>query len=224
MQMILIFFLKEGECWYLRNEIKRELDRRGWSVLKLSRESKVRYPSLTNFLNKGKNISTENLQKVLNILNLKIMKKQTGSRIPDYENLLKNFDGEKLINFETEMEISETDFANYLFGILVRNAANYLQKEIKGYQLSYGDIYDKFVQKITVKGKTVLDIPLSLQKREFIRIAEVYFSELEKRAFSILVIFNYPENIDREYIETQFLVGLFSAAELEPAKTDQDDQ
>jgi transcriptional regulator with XRE-family HTH domain len=201
----------------IRQNIQRELDQRGWSVLKLANETGIRYPSLSEYFAGKKELNTKNLEIVLKTLNLNIMKKTEGNRIPDYENLIKSFDGKKLINYDTEMEISEIDFANFLFGTLVQKAGKYLGKEMKG-DLNYGDIYDRFVQKVRIDSKMVLDIPLSCQKREFVRIAQEYFSETEKQAYSVLCGIQYPEKCNREYLETQFVCGLFGSVVLPELK------
>ena len=130
--------------------------------------------------------------------------------IPTYKKLLKEFDGTELL---LENEVTKDYFAYEIFGILTRTASEYLQKEMKGYALNYGDIYDKFVAKKQVNGKMLLDISLSLQKREFIRIATNYFNEKQKNTVAMLLLYQ-PESDDREYIETQFLVGLMSNMEL----------
>jgi len=190
----------------IREEIKKELDRRGWSALKLANETGIRYPSISEYLANKKELNSQNIDKILITLNLKIM----GSMIPTYKKLLKEFDGTELL---LENEVTKDYFAYEIFGILTRTASEYLQKEMKGYALNYGDIYDNFVAKKQVNGKMLLDISLSLQKSEFIRIATNYFNEKQKNTVAMLLIYQ-PESDDREYIETQFLVGLMSNMEL----------
>ena len=190
----------------IREEIKKELDRRGWSALKLANETGIRYPSISEYLANKKELNSQNIDKILITLNLKIM----GSMIPTYKKLLKEFDGTELL---LENEVTKDYFAYEIFGILTRNASEYLQKEMKGYALNYGDIYDNFVAKKQVNGKMLLDISLSLQKSEFIRIATNYFNEKQKNTVAMLLLYQ-PESDDREYIETQFLVGLMSNMEL----------
>ena len=190
----------------IREEIKKELDRRGWSALKLANETGIRYPSISEYLANKKELNSQNIDKILITLNLKIM----GSMIPTYKKLLKEFDGTELL---LENEVTKDYFAYEIFGILTRTASEYLQKEMKGYALNYGDIYDKFVEKKQVNGKMLLDISLSLQKCEFIRIATNYFNEKQKNTVAMLLLYQ-PESDDREYIETQFLVGLMSNMEL----------
>ena len=190
----------------IREEIKKELDRRGWSALKLANETGIRYPSISEYLANKKELNSQNIDKILITLNLKIM----GSMIPTYKKLLKEFDGTELL---LENEVTKDYFAYEIFGILTTNASEYLQKEMKGYALNYGDIYDNFVAKKQVNGKMLLDISLSLQKSEFIRIATNYFNEKQKNTVAMLLLYQ-PESDDREYIETQFLVGLMSNMEL----------
>jgi transcriptional regulator with XRE-family HTH domain len=190
----------------IREEIKKELDRRGWSALKLANETGIRYPSISEYLANKKELNSQNIDKILITLNLKIM----GSMIPTYKKLLKEFDGTELL---LENEVTKDYFAYEIFGILTRTASEYLQKEMKGYALNYGDIYDNFVAKKQVNGKMLLDISLSLQKCEFIRIATNYFNEKQKNTVAMLLLYQ-PESDDREYIETQFLVGLMSNMEL----------
>lgn len=61
----------------LRNEIKKEIDQRGWSISRLASETGIRYPSLTEWFKGNKELSTINLQKILNILNMEVAKKTT---------------------------------------------------------------------------------------------------------------------------------------------------
>jgi hypothetical protein len=188
----------------LREEIKKELDRRGWSALKLANETGIRYPSITVFLQNKKELNSQNIDKILIHLNLKIM----GSMIPTYEKLLKEFNGVELLS---KNQVTKDYFANLVFGILVRNASEFAQKEIGN--LNYGDIYDKFVQKKKVENKMVIDIPSSLQKREFVRIASQNFNDKQRNIVAMLLLYE-PETEDREYLETQFLCGLFSTMQV----------
>jgi transcriptional regulator with XRE-family HTH domain len=190
----------------IREEIKKELDRLGWSALKLANETGIRYPSITEYLQNKKELNSQNIDKILITLTLKIM----GSMIPTYKKLLKEFDGVELLS---ENQVTKDYFAYQIFGILTRTASEYLQKEMKGYSLSYGDIYDKFVAKKQINGKMLLDISLSLQKREFVRIATEYFNEKQKNTVAMLLLYE-PELDDRKYLETQFLGGLMSNMEL----------
>lgn len=190
----------------IREEIKKELDRRGWSALKLANETGIRYPSITEYLQNKKELNSPNIDKILITLNLKIM----GSMIPTYEKLLKEFNGTELLS---ENNVTKDYFAYQIFGILARTASEFLQKEMKGYSLNYGDIYDKFVAKKLVNGKMLIDISLSLQKREFVRIATEYFNDKQKNTVAMLLLYE-PESDDRKYLETQFLGGLMSDMEL----------
>jgi len=190
----------------IREEIKKEIDRRGWSALKLANETGIRYPSITEYLQNKKELNSQNIDKILIILKLKIM----GPMIPTYEKLLKEFNGVELLS---ENQVTKDYFAYQIFGILTRTASEYLQKEMKGYLLNYGDIYDKFVAKKQVNGKMMLDISLSLQTREFVRIATEYFNEKQKNTVAMLLLYE-PETDNREYLETQFLGGLFSTMQL----------
>ena len=56
----------------IRTAIKKELKERKLTVTKLSEETGVRNAALSQFINKGKNLSVENLEKVLNYLELKL--------------------------------------------------------------------------------------------------------------------------------------------------------
>ena len=191
----------------LKEDIQKELDQRGWSVLRLSKETGIRYPSLSEYFAGRKELNSKNIEIVLNILNLKTMKK-TGSMIPEYNELLKKFDGTEILSGEM---VTADYFAAYILGILVNNAARILASELR-YETNYGDVYDKFVAKEIIAGKRCLDIQKSVQKRDFIRIADVHFSELEKRAFGLLAIYEYTQECEREYLEPQFLAGLFSSS------------
>jgi len=55
-----------------RQAIRDRLQELNWSVLRLSNESKVRYATLTEFINSDKGISIDNLEKVLKVLELNI--------------------------------------------------------------------------------------------------------------------------------------------------------
>jgi hypothetical protein len=140
-----------------------------------------------------------------------VRKNTTGSRLPDYEKLVKNFNGINLICCETEMEIPEVEVAAYFFGILTKTVSNHFLKEIS-INLSYGHVYEKFVQKTTWKNKVVIDIPKSLCKTNFVRLADLYFTEKEKQVMAILLSYQFDEvETNRDYLETQFLGGLFGS-------------
>lgn len=49
----------------IREAIKKELDRLGWSARKLSEETGVRYPSVTEYLNGKRDISGTNLEIII---------------------------------------------------------------------------------------------------------------------------------------------------------------
>lgn len=191
----------------LKEDIQKELDQRGWSVLRLSKESGIRYPSLSEYFADRKELNSKNIEIVLNTLNLKTMKK-TGSMLPEYSELLNKFDGSEIL--EGEM-VNKNYFAAFVLGVLAKKASLILANEVK-YTMNYGDVYDKFVAKEIIAGKQCLDIQKSVQKRDFIRIADLYFSEIEKRAFGLLAIYEYTEECEREYLEQQFLAGLFSSS------------
>jgi hypothetical protein len=61
----------------LKESIKKELDQRGWSVLKLSKETGIRYPSLSEYFADRKELNSKNIEIVLTTLNLKIMSAQS---------------------------------------------------------------------------------------------------------------------------------------------------
>ena len=193
----------------MKESIKRELDQRGWSVLKLSKETGIRYPSLSEYFAGRKELNSKNIEIVLNTLNLKTMKK-SGSRIPEYNELLGKFTGNEMPSGEM---VTSDDFAAYLLGVLISKASRILAKEIR-YEMNYGDVYEKFVVKEIIDGKQCLDIRKSVQKRDFIRIADAHFSPIEQSAFAILAIHEYSEDCEREYLEQQFLAGLFSTSKL----------
>lgn len=186
----------------LREKIKTELEQRGWSISKLSEETGIRYPSLTEYLKGNKEIESKNIEIILKTLNLEIM---FINKTVIYKELTNQFDG----NLPTHEKIPSCEMASYFFGVLVNSAGKYLQNELKGYEMNYGDIYDKFVTKTPFKGVMRLDIPLSCQKREFIRIADTYFNQKEKLLYSKLCGLKYDDSDDREYAETQFICGLF---------------
>lgn len=56
----------------IRESIKSELSRRKMSVLRLANETGIRPATLTLYLNQGRGIYSENLEKVLIHLDLKI--------------------------------------------------------------------------------------------------------------------------------------------------------
>lgn len=58
----------------IRETIQKELTKRGWSVLKLSNETGIRYASLTEYLKGNKELSSKNLEIICKTLNLKLMK------------------------------------------------------------------------------------------------------------------------------------------------------
>jgi len=62
-----------------RDLIITTLDRRGWSWLKLSRESRVSYNSIWRYLNGLADLNGENLGKVLSALDLEITKRKGKS-------------------------------------------------------------------------------------------------------------------------------------------------
>ena len=193
----------------MKESIKKELDQRGWSVLRLSKETGIRYPSLSEYFAGRKELNSKNIEIVLNTLNLKTMKK-SGSRIPEYNELLKKFTGTEMPSGEM---VTSDDFAAYLLGVLISKASRLLAKELR-YEMNYGDVYEKFVVKEIINGKQCLDIRKSMQKRDFIRIADEHFSTLERNAFALLAIHEYSQNCEREYLEQQFLAGLFSTSKL----------
>lgn len=49
----------------IREAIKKELDRLGWSARKLSEETGVRYPTVTEYLNGKRDISGTNLELII---------------------------------------------------------------------------------------------------------------------------------------------------------------
>ena len=136
--------------------------------------------------------------------------KKSGSRIPEYNELLGKFTGNEMPSGEM---VTSDDFAAYLLGVLISKASRILAKEIR-YEMNYGDVYEKFVVKEIIDGKQCLDIRKSVQKRDFIRIADAHFSPIEQSAFAILAIHEYSEDCEREYLEQQFLAGLFSTSKL----------
>lgn len=180
-----------------RETIKAELDQRGWSVRRLADETGVRYASLIDYLNEKKDLSGSNLEKVL--ITLKLRVNNTGVL---FRAMLEDFNGTEL---KYNHVISECDFAHRLLGCLINSACEHLQNEMKGYQISYGDGYDRFVSKIRHKDKNVVDISQSLCKREFVRIAEMYFNEVERNTYAMLCLYEYPEDCDREYMEVHML-------------------
>lgn len=61
----------------LKESIKKELDQRGWSVLKLAKETGIRYPSLSEYFAGRKELNSKNIEIVLTTLKLKIMSTQS---------------------------------------------------------------------------------------------------------------------------------------------------
>ena len=60
----------------IRESIKKEMDRRGWNASNLAENSGVRYPALTQFLNKGKSLAIHNLEMVFKSLGLFLIRKE----------------------------------------------------------------------------------------------------------------------------------------------------
>lgn len=200
----------------IHEDIKKEIEQRGWSISRLASETGIRYPSLTEWFKENKELSTINLEKILNTLKMEVTKKTSGSRLPDYKKLVETFNGKDLICCETEMEIPEIEVVAYFFGVLTKTVSNHFQKEVS-IDLSYGHVYDKFVQRTPWKNKSgdnkmVIDIPKSLCKPNFVRLADMYFTEKEKHLMAILLSYQFEEvEHDRDYLETQFLGGLFGS-------------
>ena len=136
--------------------------------------------------------------------------KKSGSRIPEYNELLSKFNGTEMPSGEM---VTSDDFAAYTLGVLISKASRILAKELR-YEMNYGDVYEKFVAKTIIEGKQCLDIQKSVQKRDFIRIAAEHFSPLERSAFALLAIHEYSDDCEREYLEQQFLAGIFSTSKL----------
>jgi hypothetical protein len=66
-------------------------------------------------------------------------------------------------------------------------AGDLLQKEMPGYALNFGNLWDKFIaQDVTLQGVTVINIRASLQKRDFVRIVDTRFSARRKAAAELL--------------------------------------
>jgi lambda repressor-like predicted transcriptional regulator len=193
----------------MKESIKKELDERGWSILKLAKETGIRYPSLSEYFAGRKELNSKNIEIVLNTLDLKTMKK-SGSRIPEYNELLSKFTGTEMPSGKM---VTSDDFAAYLLGVLISKASRILAKELR-YEMNYGDVYEKFIAKEIIDGKQCLDIRKSVQKRDFVRIADEHFFPLERNAFALLVIHEYSKDCEREYLEQQFLSGLFSTSKL----------
>ena len=200
----------------LKDDVKKEIEQLGWSISRLAAETGIRYPSLTEWLKGNKELSTINLEKILNTLKMKIAKKTSGSRLADYRKLVENFNGKDLICCETEMEIPEVDVAAYFFGVLTKTISNHFSKEIN-LDLNYGIVYDKFVQKTPFEKESgdnvmVLDIPKSLCKPNFVRLSNMYFTTKEKYLMAILLAYDFEKiDHDKEYLESQFLAGLFGS-------------
>lgn len=198
----------------IHEDVKKEIEQRGWPILRLASETGIRYPSLTEWFKGNKELSTINLQKILNTLKMEVTKKTNGSRLPDYKKLVESFNGKDLICCETEMDIPEVEVAAYFFGVLTKTVSSSFKNEVS-IDLSYGHIYDKFVQRTPWKNKAgdykmVIDISASLCKPNFVRLAGMYFTEKEKNLMAILLSYKFEEvEHDRYYLETQFLAGLF---------------
>lgn len=58
----------------IRKAIVKETERRGWNMLRLSRESGVNYPTVHGYLEGSREITTANLGKLLIALKLRISK------------------------------------------------------------------------------------------------------------------------------------------------------
>lgn len=59
----------------IREAIKQELKNRGWTIEKLSKESGIRYQTLTEFLNGNKGLFIKHLETVFETLDLRIFHK-----------------------------------------------------------------------------------------------------------------------------------------------------
>lgn len=145
---------------------------------------------------------------------MEMVKKTNGNKLADYKMLVKQFNGEDFINYETSMEISESEVTALFFGILVKTAGEHYQKDFKQ-TLNYEQIFQRFVKRVSWKRapqsppKMVIDFPKSLALLDFVRIAETYLNEKEKQAMALLLLHEFENNVDREQLEVPFLVGLF---------------
>lgn len=199
----------------IQDQVKKELDQRGWSILKLSQETGIRYPSLTEWFKDKKGLDSTNLEKIIKTLDLEIMKRTSGSRMPDYINLVKNFKGNgKYIHCETEMEIEEDEIAAFFFGVIAQSAGNYLQKEAGSFELSYGNIFDKLIAERKEPNRKAFDVQQSLLRKDFVRIASTYFNEKERDVVSMLLMHDFSKT-DSGRIDTQFLAGFFKDIKFE---------
>lgn len=189
----------------LREAINAELARRDWPIRRLSDETGVRYPTLTDYLSGRRDISAKNLEKALEILGLNF----ASPMFPYFVEQLKELDGTGL----PSGKIDKDDFAHLLFGVLVSTAGYFLQEETPGYTLNYGDLWDKFVaEEKTANSVKIVDIPLSLQKREFVRIIQSRFSEKQKAAVALLLSYQPTEYCNRVCMLKNVLAGMFSDA------------
>ncbi len=74
----------------IQDQVKKELDQRGWSILKLSQETGIRYPSLTEWFKDKKGLDSTNLEKIFTKLELKIAKKMNASYKEKIDKFIEN--------------------------------------------------------------------------------------------------------------------------------------
>ena len=136
-------------------------------------------------------------------------KKFSGSLLPEYKKMVENFDGVNLLSSEL---ISEDEFTSFIFGLLVKKAGKFLNKEIPNFDNRI--LFEKLILKANTSKGVFIDVKKSLQKRDFVRVACDFFNDKEKHAYSLLILYEYTENCDMAHLETQFYAGFFSNFEI----------
>lgn len=115
----------------IREKINSELDQRGWSVRRLADETGIRYASLTEYLSGKRELSSKNLEILLNNLNLEIMNVHTylhsdldtkirnlGKKIAEIESINKGFSMKYIIQNNPErFFVQKDDFISILNNI-----------------------------------------------------------------------------------------------------------
>jgi hypothetical protein len=191
----------------IQQAIKLEMARRRWSARRLAIESGARHSALTDYLAGRRDISLLNAEKALFALGLRFPQ----SVIPIYLEQLKCFSG----TIWPYGEIDPDVFAHLLLGTLVSIAGNFLQEEMPGRVINFGDIWDRFVaQEEIPQGGIFVDIHSSIKKRDFARIAYTHFTARQKAAVDWLTKHELSPYCDREQMAIMVITGITSKIEI----------